>query len=75
MAKCAIEGIGLTVLPDDQACPELTRLFALPPEISSDIWLLMHPELRDCRRLQVFKNHLIEAFRSEETFKLYGLFD
>ncbi len=75
MARFTIGGLGLTVLPDDQACPELTRLFSLPNNICSDIWLLMHPELRECSRLQVFKNHLIEAFRSEETFQQYGQFD
>ena len=75
MSAFAVSGAGIALLPDDQAKPELKRLFELPGEITSDIWLLIHPDMRQCRRLIVFRDYLIDAFRDDLLFKQYGIVD
>lgn len=58
LAALATAGLGIAPLPDDQARPELERLFTFDPGQHSTLWLLTHPDLRDSRRLQVFKHFL-----------------
>jgi DNA-binding transcriptional LysR family regulator len=71
-AEC---GVGIALLPDDQAKPNLLRLFELQSDIVSDIWLLIHPDMRQCRRLIVFRDFLTDAFRNDSLFQQYGLID
>lgn len=72
MSAFAESGVGVALLPDDQAKPGLVRLFELPGEIVSDIWLLIHPDMRQCRRLIVFRDFLMGAFRNDCFFQQYG---
>lgn len=65
LSALAVAGVGIALLPDDQAKPELERLFTFEPGQCSDIWLLTHPDLRDNRRLQVFKSFLMERLRAD----------
>lgn len=73
MSALAQAGVGIALLPDDQAKPQLIRLFGLPRDIVSDIWLLIHPDMRQCRRLILFRDYLINAFRSDPVFQQYGI--
>ena len=75
MSALAVAGCGIALLPDDQAKPELVRLFALDPQFTSCIWTLMHPDLRGCTRLLVFKDFVRERLRQEPVFQQYGLPD
>lgn len=55
-------GLGLLpcVLGDgDEA---LLRLPQMPPQPGPGLWLLMHPDLRGVRRVQVFVNHVVGIF-------------
>jgi DNA-binding transcriptional LysR family regulator len=73
MSAFAVSGVGIALLPDDQAKPELIRLIGLPRDIVSDIWLLIHPDMRQCRRLTLFREYLTNAFRSDPLFQQYGI--
>jgi DNA-binding transcriptional LysR family regulator len=73
MSAFAESSAGIALLPDDQAKPELIRLFGLPADIVSDIWLLIHPDMRQCRRLILFRDYLTNAFRSDPLFQQYGI--
>lgn len=75
MSAFAESGVGVALLPDDQAKPELLRLFELPTDIVSDIWLLIHPDMSRCRRLIVFRDYLCDAFRNDSLFQQYGIVD
>jgi DNA-binding transcriptional LysR family regulator len=71
MSALAAAGVGIALLPDDQAKPELKRLFTFAPGKHSDLWILTHPDLRDNRRLAVLKTFLIEKFANGAVFKEY----
>ncbi|TVP58303.1 MAG: LysR family transcriptional regulator [Halomonadaceae bacterium] len=73
MAAMAQAGVGIAFLPDDQAKPELQRLFTFTPGKHSDLWLLTHPDLRESQRLTLFKAFLIERFSQDETFHRFSL--
>jgi DNA-binding transcriptional LysR family regulator len=65
MSALAVAGVGIALLPDDQAKPELQSLFALESRFRSDIWVLMHPDLRGCARLTLFKDFIVTRLREE----------
>lgn len=73
MSAMAVAGIGIAFLPDDQAKPELRRLFTFPPGDYSHLWLLSHPDLRNSRPIKVFKDFLINKISQNETFQAYGI--
>jgi DNA-binding transcriptional LysR family regulator len=73
MAALAVAGLGIALLPDDQAKPELERLFTFTPGKFSDIWVLTHPDLRGNRRLRTFRNFIIRKFREDPVFQRYGI--
>jgi len=73
MSSFSQAGIGISLLPDDQAKPNLIRLFELEKEITSDIWLLIHPDMRQCSRLIIFRNFLMNSFRGDPLFQQYGV--
>lgn len=75
MSALAAAGNGIALLPDDQAKPELERLFTFEPAQQSHLWILSHPDMRDNRRLKVFKEFIIEKFRAEPVFQQYGVYD
>jgi len=51
MAAFAKAGIGHVLLPSDQEEDGLKRLFKIP-ELSSELWLLTHPDLRQVQRIK-----------------------
>ncbi len=55
-------GHGLALLPDDQARPELNKLFTVEVGSKSDLWLLTHPDLRNVERIKLVMQHLTQAF-------------
>ena len=66
------DGLGVAALPCALADgdPGLLRLpIASPREIAS-IWLLMHPDLRNVRRVRVLVEHLSAVFERQETLLL-----
>lgn len=71
VSRIAEVGVGICLLPDDQSKPGLIRLFTLPGDIKSDIWVLMHPDLRECRRINLFRKYIINKFRQEAFFAPY----
>ncbi len=73
MSALAESGIGIALLPDDQAKPGLRRLFTFAPGKTSDIWVLSHPDLRENGRLQLFKTFVIEKFRADPVFRKFGI--
>ena len=73
MSALAVAGLGIALLPDDQAKPELRRLFSLTAARHSDIWVLTHPDLRDNRWVRVFKEFIIDKFKEDPMFKQHGV--
>lgn len=69
MSVLAEAGVGLAILPDDQAKPTLQRLFTFVPSGTSDIWTLIHPDMRKCKRLLAFRNYITERFKKEDVFR------
>jgi DNA-binding transcriptional LysR family regulator len=59
-ASCAA-GMGLTLLPCFFADPTLER--RSEPIHGFDVWVLVHPDLRDNPRLRVFRDFIFEALR------------
>lgn len=57
-AACA-EGLGLATLPCFLAEPELERRTESKP--STDIWVLVHPDLRRTPRFRVFRDAMVAA--------------
>ena len=58
-------GQGLALLPDDQARPEITKLFTVNECKASELWLLTHPDLRNVERIKLVMAHLAEAFKQQ----------
>jgi DNA-binding transcriptional LysR family regulator len=73
MSALAMAGLGIALLPDDQAKPELQRLFTFTSGRYSDLWVLTHPDLRDNRWIRAFKEFIIEKFRADPIFIKYGV--
>jgi DNA-binding transcriptional LysR family regulator len=65
MRVLALTGLGLALLPIDQADPGLIRLFALEPKVASALWLLTHPDLRDVARIRAFADFLFDRLRAD----------
>ena len=65
IAALIVAGLGLGVLPADQHRPGLVRLFAMEPAVTSDLWLLSHPDLRQVERIRVVSDHVLEALRAD----------
>ena len=63
LLAAAIAGIGVAALPHFLAATE-PRLVCLEdaPEADREIWLVMHPDLRDTPRVRIVCDHLAAAF-------------
>ncbi len=59
-AAC-IEGMGLAILPCFMADPWLER--RTEPELSADLWVLVHPDLRRNPRLRLFREEMTQALQ------------
>jgi len=57
-AAC-VEGLGLAILPCFMAGPELER--RTEPKPRTDIWVLVHPDLRLAPRLRLFRDAMVAA--------------
>ncbi|WP_250656201.1 LysR family transcriptional regulator [Alkalimarinus coralli] len=71
MSALAEAGAGIAILPADQAKPALKVLFTLEQVPPSEIWLLFHPDMRNCKRLKAFKSYLIDRLFKEPTLAAY----
>ncbi len=69
IASFAAAGCGIALLPDDQLHTGMQRLFALQPEVASDLWILTHPELRATVRIRLLSRFLVKSFRNDPKFK------
>jgi DNA-binding transcriptional LysR family regulator len=58
-------GLGKSLLPKmlADAEPGLSLLSDPSPPVTREIWLLVHPELRELRRIQVVSDWLVDTFR------------
>jgi len=65
LAAMAGVGLGLTVLPDDQARSGLLRVMDFAPGTGAGFWLLTHPDLRHTGRVTALMEFLTDAFRRE----------
>lgn len=61
-------GLGRSLLPMAIAdlIPGLARLDAGPPALSRELWILVHPDLRDLTRVRVVLDWLAELFREPD---------
>lgn len=75
IAALARVGNGIALLPDDQVSVGMVRLFELEPRVTSDIWLLTHPELRTSERVRLLMNHVRESFRNDKRLQGLAIFD
>ena len=73
IASFAIAGSGIALLPDDQFHTGMQRLFLLEPLVTSDLWILTHPELRATERIRLLMNFLVQRFREDENLKTFAI--
>lgn len=60
-----LAGLGVTLLPGDQYCPDLVHLFPVEPAFVGQLWLLTHPDLRHVARIRSFMDFLAESLRAD----------
>ena len=63
-ALCS-QGAGIIILPSNYAIKNLVKLFKLTPSFDEQLWILMHPDLRNSIRVRAFSNHLYEYFKKQ----------
>ena len=66
MSYFAEAGLGLAFLPDDQQRPGIKRLFTFALGDVSELWLLIHPDLRNVERIKLVLQFLTSKFREDE---------
>lgn len=59
-------GQGLGLLPDDQQRAGIKRLFTFESGETSNLWVLIHPDLRNVERYKLVMQHLTIAFSNEK---------
>ena len=57
-----VQGLGLAVLPCFMAPPELKP--RTPPRHMANVWVLVHPDQRGNRRIQLFREAMVRALRA-----------
>jgi DNA-binding transcriptional LysR family regulator len=65
MSYLAEAGQGLALLPDDQSRPDLIKVFTVQESLSSHLWLLTHPDLRNVERIKLVMQYLTQALSRE----------
>lgn len=67
MAVCATQSLGLAILPCVIADPikYLNRIQCPWFQLSSPVWVLTHPEIRNAARVRAFMDHITKALRNE----------
>ena len=60
-------GMGIASLPCFLADPDTRLMRILPPpdELTSELWLLTHPDLRRTARVRAFMDYLAESLQKE----------
>ena len=66
MSYLAEAGHGLAILPNDQERQGLIKLFEVQPQVTSKLWLLTHPDLRNQTRIKLLIKHLTDCFEKEK---------
>lgn len=56
---------GLAFLPLDQAREGIVRVGELPAKFDSDLWILLHPDLRKVERVRLLVEHLANFFAKQ----------
>lgn len=69
MVALAENGLGLALLPADQAPPSLKCLFPVEPRFESTLWLLTHPDLRHLGRVRAFMDFITDRLRADPRFR------
>jgi len=69
MLRAAAAGAGAAVLPAFAASQEkgLVRVTELVPDVSMDLWVLSHPDLRGNARVRALADHLATTVPAELT--------
>ncbi len=67
MAICASQSIGLAVLPCVIGDPldQLQRISCPWFQLSTPVWVLTHPEIKNAARIRVFMDHITKAIRKD----------
>ncbi|HEY6942319.1 LysR family transcriptional regulator, partial [Dokdonella sp.] len=73
MAALAAAGIGIALLPADQADDALVQLFAIEPPFASPLWLLTHPDLRHVARIKALADFLYECLRADPRLRAHAI--
>ena len=65
--EAAVQGIGIASLPCflGDPDPRLNRILNPPDALTSELWLLTHPDLRRTARVRVLVDFLVEALEKE----------
>ncbi|MGD2128242.1 MAG: LysR family transcriptional regulator [Lysobacterales bacterium] len=72
VAALIAAGLGLGVLPADQHREGIVRLFAMEPALTSELWMLSHPDLRRVARIRAVSDHLLGALRADPRLREFG---
>jgi DNA-binding transcriptional LysR family regulator len=73
MAALAGAGLGIALLPADQADASLVQLFAVEPPFASPLWLLTHPDLRHVARIKALADFLHERLREDPRLRAHAI--
>ena len=73
MAALAAAGVGIALLPADQADESLVQLFAVEPPFASPLWLLTHPDLRHVARIKALADFLYERLRADPRLRAHAI--
>ena len=63
---CAVRGMGLVMLPCLMGDPNPDLVRISPPVHRTDIWMLAHKDSRSNKRMQLFREFLVEVFAAEQ---------
>jgi DNA-binding transcriptional LysR family regulator len=58
-------GIGLVLCPIAEQRPDLVRLGGPYPELDTHVWVLIHPDLKQTRRVRLLIDHMVESLRCD----------
>jgi len=66
--EAVVQGLGIAALPCFLADPDssLSRILAPADELTSELWLLTHPDLRRTARVQALMDFLAEVLQKEK---------
>jgi len=67
--EAVVQGFGIAALPCFLADPDtrLSRILSPPDELTSELWLLTHPDLRRTARVKALMDFLTEVLQGEKT--------